>query len=115
MLPGAIRCSSDQTASTMHSRTLVTSASASRPRVSATPGRQTSKATTSTSGRVAARATVASPMPDPISTASGASRPNASAQEKPGPSTDSSGTTQASWCSVHARAWRSLKRLPRRA
>ena len=46
-----------------------------RPRVSATPGRHTSNATTSWSGRAAASSTVDSPMPEPISTISGASRP----------------------------------------
>ena len=83
-LPGSTRCSIDQTASTLSSRTLDRPASPTRPRVSATPGRQTSNARTSWSGRAAASATVDSPMPEPISTISGAVRPNMPASEKPG-------------------------------
>ena len=79
--PGA---RSDQTASTPISRTFSAPASASRLSVSATPGRHTSKASTSYSGRAAASAAVASPTPEPISTTSGASRPNQRRSEKPG-------------------------------
>ena len=104
-VPGPSRCSKDQTASTPISRTLSAPASASRHRVSATPGRHTSKASTSYAGRAAASAAVASPTPEPISTISGASRPNQSASENPGSSTASSGITQRSWCAAQAAAW----------
>ena len=79
------------------------------------PGRQTSKASTSYDGRVGARAAVASPTPEPISTIIGASRPNQSDQRKPGRSTASSGTTQGSWWAAHDSCWRGVNRLPRRA
>ncbi len=109
-----MRCSSDQTASTPQIRTLSAPASAQRARVSATPGRHTSKASTSWSGRAAASAAVASPTPDPISTISGASRPNHDDQANPGSSRASSGITQASWCASQAAAWRGVNRVPRR-
>ncbi len=89
-------------------------ASAIRHSESATPGRQTSNASTSYAGRAAARAAVASPMPEPISTMSGASRPNHVASEKSGSSTASSGITHPSWCASHAAAWLGVNRLPRR-
>ena len=79
------------------------------------PGRQTSKASTSYDGRAGARAAVASPTPEPISTTIGASRPNQSDQRKPGRSTASSGTTHRSWWASHASCWRGVNRLPRRA
>ena len=82
--------------------------------MSATPGRQTSKASTSYAGRPAASAAVASPTPEPISTISGASRPNHRASENPGSSTAASGITHFSWCAAHAAAWFGVKRLPRR-
>ncbi len=82
--------------------------------MSATPGRQTSIASTSYAGRAAASAAVASPTPEPISTMSGASRPNHAASENPGSSTASSGITQPSWCASHAAAWFGVNRFPRR-
>jgi hypothetical protein len=76
---------------------LAAPAAATSARDAATPGRQTSSASTSYAGRAAASTPVASPTPEPISTISGASRPNQSASRKPGSSTASSGITQASW------------------
>ena len=113
--PGATRCSIDQTASTEQNRTLVAPLSATRHSASAMPGRQTSKASTSYDGRAGARAAVDSPIPEPISTIIGASRPNQSRHAEPGWSTASSGTTQRSWWAAHASCWRGVKRLPRRA
>ena len=78
------------------------------------PGRHTSSASTLWSGRAAASTAVASPTPEPISTISGASRPNQRDQSKSGASTASSGTTHCSWWAAHASAWRGVKRLPRR-
>ena len=83
--PGAIRFSSVQTASTEQNRTLSAPASATRHSESAMPGSHTSRARTLWSGRAAARTAVASPMPDPISRISGASRPKRSASEKSAP------------------------------
>ena len=81
---------------------------------SATPGRQTSRASTSCAGRAAARAAVASPTPEPISTTSGASRPKYVVNENPGWSTASSGITQRAECASHAAVWLGVNRLPRR-
>ena len=102
------------TASTEQKRTLVAPAVATSASEDAIPGRQTSSASTSYAGRAAASTPVASPTPDPISTISGASRPNQSASAKPGWSTASSGITQASWCAAQASACWGVKRLPRR-
>ena len=82
---------------------------------SAMPGRQTSRASTSYAARAGARAAVASPMPEPISTTSGASRPNQSRHRNPGSSTASSGITHLSWWASHASRCRGVNRLPRRA
>ncbi len=87
----------------------------SRCSVSATPGRQTSKASTSYVGRAAASGTVASPTPDPISTTSGACRPNQDATSTSGSSTAASGTTYASAYCSQAACCRLENRLPRRA
>ncbi len=114
MLPGSKRCAIDQTASTLTSRTLLTPFFSSVRKVSATPGRQTSKASTLWWGRCAARAAVASPIPEPISTTSGASRPNRSAQENCGVSTASSGTHHSPARRSQTSAWASERRLPRR-
>ena len=80
----------------------------------ATPGRQTSSATTSYDGRAAASAAVASPTPEPISTIIGASRPKTSAHRNDGSSTASSGTTQSRWCASHDSCWVGVNRPPRR-
>ena len=61
-----------------------------------------------------ASSTVDSPMPEPISTISGAARPEIPASVNPGSSTASSGTHHLSAYAVHASCWRGVKRLPRR-
>ncbi len=84
--------------------------------VSATPGRHTSKARTLYDGLAAARAAVASPIPEPISTTSGAEGSSKKLRtSKSGSSTDSSGTHQLSRCRSQAPACRSVSRPPRRA
>ena len=92
----------------------MTPASATRPSPSAIPGIHTSSARTSYDGRAAASAAVDSPIPDPTSTTSGASRPNQVRKAKPGSSTASSGITHRSWYASQAAAWVGVKRLPRR-
>ncbi len=115
MLPSASRFSRVHTASTLQKRTLSAPAAATRPRLSATPGSQTSSERTLDEGRAAARAAVASPTPPPISTMSGASRPNQVVQPNPGSSTASSGTTHRSAYSSQAACCFGVNRLPRRA
>ena len=80
----------------------------------ATPGRHTSTATMSYAGRCAASTAVASPTPEPISTISGAERPNTSRQLNEGSSTASTGTTQSRWCASHASCCDGVNRPPRR-
>ena len=80
----------------------------------ATPGRHTSSATMSYAGRCAARAAVASPTPEPISTMIGASRPNTSAQLNDGSSTASSGITQSRWWASQDSCCEGVNRPPRR-
>ncbi len=72
----------------MTSRTVSTPARPSLPMVLATAGSNTSNATRLWSGRASDIGTSESPMPEPISTITGRSRPNAEAQ-----STAASGCT----------------------
>jgi hypothetical protein len=112
--PSGTRCSIDQTASTAQNLTFAAPTSATRPNPSATPGSHTSSARTLYAGRAAASTAVDSPMPEPISTISGASRPNQRRHSNPGSSTASSGITHRAWYACHAASWVGVKRLPRR-
>ena len=80
----------------------------------ATPGRHTSKARTSYDGRAAAIAATDSPFPEPISTTSGASRPNHRAGTNDGSSTALSGISHSSTWRSQAARWVGVSLLPRR-
>ena len=111
--PGATRCSTAQTASTRAQADVLDAGVRERREGRGDPGPPDLEGQ-HVVRRAASRqsATVASPTPEPISTTSGASRPNQSARSNPGRSTASSGITQSALWASHAACWRGVSRLP---